>query len=185
MSNENYQPSDLPNPPPSTSSRSASLKDDEIKELIAAMKSIHDGSFDRGFKIVGALAIVLGWFAAKTNPLPQLCQSHNLVWVAVLMVILSFIPAIYLYHRDYKLARECEAALEEGGIKAASYSCYRITKNFVTVGLAVQLGMFAFVGLSIFLIYGPENEFYDQCKAAQPAAPVQVEVYCQPHSPLY
>jgi hypothetical protein len=131
------------------------LSSDEFKALIDAMKGIHDGLFDRGFKISAALVGVLGWFGVKSNPLPPLCKEPSLAQAADLILMFAFFSVAYLYVRDYHRAKECETALSSPQVRPAVYSTYRLTRAMITVGLLVQLGLFSAVGLSIHAFYAP------------------------------
>lgn len=137
-----------------SATKQSPLSSDEFKALIDAMKSIHDGLFDRGFKITAALVGVIGWFGVKPNPLPQLCLKSGLTHVAITTLVFAFFSVVYLYVRDYQRAKDCEQLLFSCQVKPAVYSTYRLTPLMIAVGLFVQLGLFGSVGASIYSQYG-------------------------------
>jgi hypothetical protein len=139
------------------------LSSDEFKALIDGIKSIYEGLFDRGFKLFGVFAIVLGWFAAKPNPLPQICNEIYWVSIAEIVVGLCTFPVIFLYIHEYMRAKKCEKALKEACVTENIYSCYIITKKLLIFGIGIQVMMLAFIGLSIHLTYGTEIMWNKEC----------------------
>lgn len=118
--------------------------------LFDTLKEKYKEHMDFGFKIIGVLFIVVGWFTVSTNPLPLLCNSEFLVILALVSTALGEVAILFLtwiqYARSAKVYKAISAIEEDERI----YSSYMLTKRMMVGSVfghfVILLGIF-------FLIY--------------------------------
>jgi hypothetical protein len=103
-----------------------------------ALKDAYKEIIDANQKIAGILLIVLGWFAAKDNPLSMLCHIPYMAVAAIGLAIAGFFAIVYLFRSVYARAEATYVALTDLGHSKILFSRFHVSKTMLVCGLFGQ-----------------------------------------------
>jgi hypothetical protein len=118
-----------------------------------ALKDTYKELIDANQKIAGILLIVLGWFAAKDNPLSMLCYSRYLVYFALIFTIVGFAAIYHLFQIVFTRNTAAIESLQRNGHSDDLYGRFVVTKSMLWCGLFGQYAMLVGILTVIFYKY--------------------------------
>lgn len=130
------------------------LSDQKVFEVhVDALKEAYKELIDANQKIAGILLIVLGWFAAKDNPLSMLCHVPYMAHFAVGFTILGFVALAYLFNVTYERAAASYTALAQLGFEHSLFFRFRISRAMYWCGLFGQFTLLSGIAALLAVKY--------------------------------
>jgi hypothetical protein len=124
-----------------------------LEILLGNLKDAYHELIDANLKISGVLLIVLGWFAAKVDPLPMLCFSSTFTRLALIFTAVGPIALTYLFVLLYTRATDTYADLLRLGYDETLFKRFKATKAMVACGLFGQYVMLIGIFSAIYIRY--------------------------------
>lgn len=124
-----------------------------FKTLYESLKETYRDTLDFGLKVSASVLIVIGWFAAQKNPLPFLCASPALHWLALFLVLVGFLLVCLILRNFYARSQDLYGQLSDRGFEESLYFRLRITSAMFYGGIVGQALLLGGVAWSIVYKY--------------------------------
>lgn len=121
------------------SQSSPKLTDQKVFEVhLDALKDAYKELIETNQKIAAILLIVLGWFAAKDNPLSMLCYVPYMAHFAIGCTIVGLLALAYLFNITYERAAASYSALLQLGFERSLFARFQLSRPMFWCGLFGQ-----------------------------------------------